>query len=138
MFERTKTTVVAGIIFTCLVFVEGCVTTNLISPMEMSLSAFSGRVATDRIEAAIEDALMERGWDIDARREGEIIATLEVRSHMVRIRLLYDSRKVRAFYIDSKNMKYDGTIIHKKYHVWIDLLFKSIRESLLGYRRQPY
>jgi hypothetical protein len=135
MFMRVQIYGTLFIVLAYLMVIEGCVTTNLISPMEMPLSAYADRVSMKSIEKAIENALMKRGWGVDRRREGEIIATLEVRSHMVRIRLLYDSRRILAFYIDSKNMKYDGEVIHKKYHVWIDLLFKSIRESLISGRR---
>ncbi len=130
MVKRLRIYGVLFVVFTCLVLSGGCVTAMLTSPMEMLLYPYSYPVSLGRIEKAIEEALLERGWAIDGRGAGQIVATLKVRSHVVRVRFLYDTRKIRVFYIDSKNMQYDGQVIHKKYHIWIELLFKSIRNNL--------
>jgi hypothetical protein len=132
MVNRIQQYIVVGSILVSQMLLGACTTTYLISPMTMGLVTSKTPEASSRIAKAIKMALAERGWGVESQQAGSMIAILYVRSHMVKIKLLYNSNQILAYYMDSENMNFDGEMIHKKYHVWIDLLFKSIRKYLVA------
>ena len=71
-------------------------------------------------------------WTIDSEKPGEIIARLNVRSHVLRMKIKYDTHKINVQYYDSTRLSYSensaGTRkIHDKYKPWSGFLLKKIK-----------
>lgn len=132
MVKRTQHAIIVSTIILSQMVLGACTTTPLISPMRMGLVASNTPHTLARIEKAIKIALAERGWRIQSQQLGAMVVVLYVRTHMVKIKLIYDSNQISAYYMESENMKFDGEVIHKKYHVWISLLFRSIEKALVA------
>jgi hypothetical protein len=130
MADRIQQTIIVGFILASQLLLGSCTATPLITPMQMGFVAPKTQDASRRIEKAITMALTERGWRIESQQPGAMIVVLNVRSHMIKVKLVYGSNRILAYYMDSENMDFDGEMIHKKYHVWIDLLFRSMRKYL--------
>ena len=58
-------------------------------------------------------------------------ATLNLRSHQVKVFISYTNKKLEFKYISSKNMRFNGENIHKRYYTWIKKLYASINQALI-------
>ena len=65
-------------------------------------------------------------------KPGEIIGTLNVRSHQAIVTIPYTSKTYSILYKDSSNLKYDADkqTIHGNYAGWIQRLDGAIRSRL--------
>lgn len=89
---------------------------------------------------AIKIGLVENKWKFDSGNAQNLEATLNRRSHMLKVKLLYNTSSIRVDYVDSKNLNYGpyhddseyptykiGTIvIHSSYERWV----KQVKESI--------
>jgi len=71
-------------------------------------------------------------WTIDSEKPGEIIARLNVRTHVLRMKIKYDMHQINVQYYDSTRLSYSenaaGTRkIHDKYKPWSGFLLKKIQ-----------
>jgi hypothetical protein len=91
--------------------------------------------------SAIHQALSQTEWALEKEVAGEILAKLEVRTHVARVRITYDSTRVDIIYVASDNLMYEegvgGAVIHKQYNVWVDGLAKAIQAALQTGQRYP-
>lgn len=101
---------------------------TIISPSEKPLTL-------KQIEKAIMIAGVNLGWQMEPIKEGHILATLELRTHVAIVDINYTPTTYSIIYKDSTNLKYDGNNIHSNYNSWIQKLRKRINNqiTLLAY-----
>lgn len=71
-------------------------------------------------------------WMIDSEKPGEIIARLNVRTHILRMKITFDEHMINYQYHDSTRLSYsenDSGIreIHSKYKPWSEFLLSKIK-----------
>jgi len=81
----------------------------------------------DEIAKAIIKAGASLGWKMKDKAPGEITGILNLRKHMAKVKIEFNSRNYSINYIDSSNLSYDGENIHKNYNGWIRNLDNKIQ-----------
>lgn len=80
-------------------------------------------LTAEQVTKDIKRALIGRGWVVSEERPGEILATLNLREHVAKVRVTWDTREIRIAYVDSTNLEYSerkGTrYIHPNYLGWV-------------------
>ncbi|HXV69446.1 MAG TPA: hypothetical protein VD738_11030 [Nitrospira sp.] len=84
------------------------------------------------VQKAIIAAGVGLGWQMAVAKPGEIIATLNIRSHQAVVSIPYTTKNYSILYKDSANLKYDAEkqTIHENYSSWIQRLDGAIRSRL--------
>ncbi len=88
--------------------------------------------STEDVQKAIIQAGAALGWNMAVVKPGEIMGTLNVRSHQAIVTIPYTSKTYSILYKDSTNLKYDADkqTIHENYAGWIQRLDGAIRSRL--------
>ena len=105
---------------------SGMIYTVTDAPVVTSTSNYS----TKEVRNAILQAGSSLGWQMEDAQPGLIIATLNVRTHMVQVEIPYDRRTYSILYRDSVNMNYNGSSIHNNYTGWVQRLSAAINSRL--------
>lgn len=98
---------------------------------------------TAKVSKAILAALARRRWLAQSDTDRSITAQLDVRSHMLLIRIDYSPREIRFAYLDSRGMDYevdDGVpYIHSSFSRWMRNLVKDIQIEIqrFQFERDP-
>lgn len=71
------------------------------------------------------------GWQMNPVRLGVTRATLNLRTHVAVTEIAYDAQGFSIRYLDSRNLEYDGTSIHKNYNGWVENLERAISQQPL-------
>lgn len=119
---------ILAMIFLAITLASGCFTTTPLQRV-MTMGISDGYKAK-QIQRAIQKAAQHRGWILRKKGKSKYISTLNHRGHMVKVEIKYSKTNIKFTYLDSKEMKYDGKKIHKKYHMWIDRFQASVRQNL--------
>jgi hypothetical protein len=84
------------------------------------------------VQKAIIAAGVGLGWQMQVAKPGEIIGTLNVRSHQAVVSIPYTTKQYSILYKDSNNLKYNAEkqTIHENYSGWIQRLDGAIRSRL--------
>jgi hypothetical protein len=84
------------------------------------------------VQKAIITAGVGLGWQMAISKPGEIVATLNVRSHQAVVTIPYTTKTYSILYKDSNNLKYDAgkQTIHDNYTGWVQRLDGAIRSRL--------
>jgi hypothetical protein len=84
------------------------------------------------VQNAIITAGAGLGWQMAVAKPGEIIGTLNLRSHQAVVSIPYTTKNYSILYKDSSNLKYDAEkqTIHENYLAWIQRLDGAIRTRL--------
>jgi hypothetical protein len=93
----------------------------------------SGKELTmDEVRKEIIAAGVAAGWQMIATKPGEIVGTLNIRSHQAVVSIPYTAKSYSILYKDSTNLKYDASAqtIHENYASWIQRLDGAIRTRL--------
>jgi hypothetical protein len=93
----------------------------------------SGKVLSlDEVKREIIQAGVAAGWQMTPVKPGEIIGTLNIRSHQAIVSIPYTTKTYSILYKDSSNLKYDAEkqTIHENYAGWIQRLDGAIRSRL--------
>jgi hypothetical protein len=72
------------------------------------------------------------GWQMEPVRPGVMRGTLNLRSHVAVVEITYSADAFAINYVDSRNLGYDGTSIHKNYNGWIENLERAIAQQPAG------
>jgi hypothetical protein len=83
----------------------------------------------EEVGRRIEAAVLDRGWQAERVRPGEMIATLDIRRHRAVVTILYDASQFSIRYRDSDVLMYDGEKIHRNYNHWVHNLERRILEE---------
>ena len=89
-------------------------------------------LSVDEVRKEIVAAGVAAGWQMVATKPGEIVGTLNIRSHQAVVSIPYTAKNYSILYKDSKNLKYDeaAQTIHENYSGWIQRLDGAIRTRL--------
>lgn len=93
----------------------------------------TGHQATvDQIQKAIIESGVGLGWIMAVAKPGEIVGTLNLRSHTAIVTIPFTSKTYSILYKDSVNLKYDAEkqTIHENYNGWIQRLDNTIRARI--------
>jgi hypothetical protein len=84
------------------------------------------------VQKAIIAAGVGLNWQMAVAKPGEIIGTLNVRSHQAVVSIPYTTKTYSIIYKDSTNLKYNAEkqTIHENYSGWIQRLDGAIRARL--------
>jgi len=81
----------------------------------------------DDIAKAIKRAGNSLGWQIKEDKPGHMTGTLYLRRHTAIVDISYDRKTYSITYKDSKELNYDGEVIHQNYNGWIQNLDNAIK-----------
>ena len=86
----------------------------------------------DDVQKGIIAAGVGLGWQMQVAKPGEIIGTLNVRSHQAVVSIPYTTKSYSILYKDSNNLKYNAEkqTIHENYSGWVQRLDGAIRSRL--------
>ena len=89
-------------------------------------------LSMEQVRKEIVAAGVAAGWQMVATKPGEIVGTLNIRSHQAVVSIPYTAKNYSILYKDSKNLKYDeaAQTIHENYSGWIQRLDGAIRTRL--------
>lgn len=84
------------------------------------------------VQKAIIGAGVGLGWQMAIAKPGEIVGTLNVRSHQAIVTIPFTTKNYSILYKDSNNLKYNAEkqTIHENYSGWIQRLDGAIRSRL--------
>jgi len=84
------------------------------------------------VQKAIIAAGVGLGWQMAVAKPGEIIGTLNIRSHQAVVSIPHTTKNYSIIYKDSTNLKYNAEkqTIHENYSGWIQRLDGAIRARL--------
>lgn len=112
-----------------LFFLLSCVT---LLDKNMNYQIPEGKeIKTKDLEISLVSAGRKKGWEFEKIEDQKFHGSLFVRSHYIKSEFTIGKKSLDIKYLDSKNMKYSGTTIHKKYKMWIDNLVISYRSQVL-------
>ncbi len=113
-----------------LVLFSGCQTTAPIyNAKNISISPRHS-ASNEEIAEAIWSAARRRGWKTEIVGKWKIKAVKHIRSHSLTVSINYSKSSFDINYIDSNNLKFDGSNIHKNYNIWIHQLEESIQNEI--------
>lgn len=86
----------------------------------------------DEVQKAIIAAGAGLGWLMAVAKPGEIIGTLNIRSHQAVVSIPYTTKTYSILYKGSSNLKYDveQQTIHENYGGWVQRLDGAIKARL--------
>ncbi|MGA6827256.1 hypothetical protein ACO9S2_06520 [Nitrospira sp. NS4] len=93
----------------------------------------TGKAASmEEVQKAIIGAGAKLGWIMAVAKPGEIVGTLNVRTHTAIVTIPFSEKNYSILYKDSTNLKYDADkqTIHQNYSGWIQRLDNEIRARL--------
>jgi len=95
------------------------------------ISALTHDHSLTDIKKAIIRGVMSKGWTVKEESEGKLLATLNLRKHLLVVSISYDKNNYAIAYVDSSKLLYDGKHIHRKYANWIKNIQKAINSNML-------
>lgn len=125
-----------GTVAICLVLISviGCRGgAQIYQVKDAPVQTASGKeLSMDEVRKEIIAAGVAAGWQMAASKPGEIVGTLNIRSHQAVVSIPYSTKKYSILYKDSTNLKYDekAQTIHENYAGWIQRLDGAIRTRL--------
>lgn len=126
----------SGVLVACVVLaaVVGCRGGGVLYQVkDAPVQTASGKQATmDEVQKAIIGAGSGLGWQMAIAKPGEIIGTLNIRSHQAVVSIPYTTKNYSILYKDSSNLKYNAEkqTIHEQYLNWVQKLDNTIRARL--------
>lgn len=120
------------LLISALVFMMGARQVPLVDPQPIAVPA---GLKLEQVTKAIKAALVGRTWGITSEEAGHIVSTLNLREHMAKIDIAYDTQTIRIKYLDSGELMYADKkgqrVIHRNYLTWIQNLVNDIRRNLM-------
>ena len=115
-----------------LVLLMGARQVPLVDPDPIAVPA---GLTEARVAKAIKAALVGRTWVISEEQPGKIVATLNLRTHMAKIEIPFDTKQVAIRYLDSSELMYGEKkgvkVIHRNYLSWIQNLVGDISRNMI-------
>lgn len=86
------------------------------------------------IAKAIRLGGAQRGWIVTRQDPGAMELTLNIRTHMAKVGVKYDTKTIQLSYLDSTNLDYEvkkgNRYIHRNYPKWVNNLANDIAVQL--------
>lgn len=127
---------VSGMVVVCLVLavMAGCRSGGQIyNVKDAPIQTATGKEPSmEDVQKAIITAGVGLGWQMAISKPGEVVATLNARSHQAVVTIPYTTKSYSILYKDSTNLKYDAAkqTIHDNYTGWVQRLDNAIRSRL--------
>jgi len=107
----------------------GCRSDMVMNINDAAISVDNKHSMTD-IKKAIKRAGGSLGWQMKESGPGQMVGTLILRTHVAVVDITYSDSKYSIKYKDSKNLNYDGEMIHSNYNGWVLRLNQNIQVQL--------
>ena len=88
-------------------------------------------LAVNDINKSIMRAGVRLGWRMKDIGNNKILGTLNLRDHTAKIEITYSITSYNIKYIDSSNLNYDGSNIHRNYNNWVHNLKRNIDKEFI-------
>ncbi|AOE50440.1 hypothetical protein [Kangiella sediminilitoris] len=85
----------------------------------------------DDVRVSILQAGQVLGWEMQQVKPNLIRGTLVLRAHTAVVDIPYNLESYSILYVDSVNLDYDGTNIHRSYPRWVNNLKAKIDEFIV-------
>jgi hypothetical protein len=76
----------------------------------------------------------QRGWLVTRQDPGAMELTLNIRTHMAKVGVKYDTKSIQFTYLDSTNLDYEvkkgNRYIHRNYPKWVNNLVNDVSVQL--------
>jgi hypothetical protein len=86
------------------------------------------------VAKSIRLGVAQRGWVVSRQDPGYMEATLNIRSHVAKVGITYDTKSIQIRYVDSTNLDYEVKKgvrrIHGNYLKWINNIVRDIGVQL--------
>lgn len=86
------------------------------------------------IAKAIRLGGAQRGWIVSRQDPGAMELTLNIRTHMAKLGVKYDTKSIQFTYLDSTNLDYEvkkgNRYIHRNYPKWVNNLANDVTVQL--------
>jgi hypothetical protein len=131
MTSTPSRTAIAAIILAALLGCRGGA--ELYQVKDAPVQTATGRQAThDQVQKAIIESGASLGWIMFVAKPGEIVGTLNLRSHTAVVTIPFTSKNYSILYKDSTNLKYNAEkqTIHENYNGWVQRLDNAIRSRI--------
>ena len=92
-----------------------------------TMAVYEAKQKPEVVKVALQRALSQHSWVIESEEGGAIIARLNHRKGLVRVRISFDSNQCTITYVDSQELDFDNTGRSAKYEKWMRNLVDSIR-----------
>jgi len=103
----------------------------LVDPQPISVPAGLSEKA---VAKSIRLGVAQRGWVVSRQDPGYMEATLNIRSHVAKVGITYDTKSIQIRYLDSTNLDYEVKKgvrrIHGNYLKWINNIVRDISVQL--------
>jgi hypothetical protein len=117
-----------------LLAVAGCRTpAPVYNVNDAPIASSRANPALDDVAAAIQRGGTSLGWRMDRVQPGLIYGTLQVRSHVAIVSVIFNTTHYTIRYRDSTGLGYDGESIHPNYNGWVKRLDEAIRAQLVAF-----
>ena len=126
MNNKIKVIAIVSVLF---VLLTGCRST-LIMNIDGAPLAVKEKTTSQEIENAIIRAGRTLGWVMKIKKDGHVLASLYLRTHVAIVDITYDKKTYSIKYKDSTDLDYDGNNIHSNYNGWIENLNRAIQMQL--------
>ena len=129
--NNMKKNIIVIIATSLLLMLAGC-RVNPVFNVENAPIEISGKHSSNDVKKAIIRAGIGLGWQMKAKKEGHIVASLYIREHVAIADITYTKKSYNIKYKSSQNLSYDGTNIHSNYNGWVKNLSRQIQAQLSG------
>lgn len=97
-----------------------------------TMAVFEAKQKPDAVKVALQRALSQHSWVIESEDVSGIVARLNHRKGLVRVRIAYDASQATISYLDSQELTFDGGGRSDEYEKWMRNLVDSIRGNTRG------
>ena len=115
----------------CVVGVASARKAELVDPGPVAVPA---GLSQEQVAKDVKRALIGRGWVVALEQPGHIESTLNLRTHVARIDIRYDTQQVKIAYVDSRDLDYKQKNgkrwIHPNYLSWVDNIVKDMSTNM--------
>lgn len=87
-------------------------------------------LSQERVAQAIIRGGASKGWVVQPKAPGRMLAILNLRSHQAVVEITYTDRDYSITYQSSINLDVDGDRINKNYNRWLENLRQAITSEL--------
>lgn len=94
-----------------------------------TLVVFERVQPTDKVVPAIQRALAKHSWVLESQQPDGVIARLNHRKGLVRVRITADAKQASIAYLDSQELSFDSNGRSDEYEKWMRNLSEAIREN---------
>jgi hypothetical protein len=94
-----------------------------------TMAVFERKQQADGVKVAVQRALSQHSWVIESEDAAGLVARLNHRKGMVRVRIVYDVSQATISYVDSQDLNFDGGGRSDEYEKWMRNLVDSLRSN---------